>query len=94
MRKLNIYLETSAWNFLFVEDAPEKRDKTLELFKEIEDGKYGIYISELVITEIEDTKDNNKRQQLLQAVKKYSPKELTGKKDEVSELTAKYLGID
>lgn len=84
-------METSVWNFLFAEDAAEKRDKTLELFKEIENEKYEIYISELVITEMEDTTDNNKRQHLLQTIKKYSPKELIGKRDEVSKLTAKYL---
>lgn len=91
MRKQHIYLETSVWNFLFAEDAPRKRDITLKLFQEIEDRKYEIYVSEMVITEMEDTEDDEKRQHLLNAVKKYSPIELTGKEDDVSELVEKYL---
>jgi len=28
MRKLKLYLETSAWNFYFADDAPEKMEVT------------------------------------------------------------------
>ena len=34
MKKLRIYLDTSVINFLFADDAPEKRDATVEFFKE------------------------------------------------------------
>ena len=34
MKKLKIYLDTSIINFLFADDAPEKRDVTREFFSE------------------------------------------------------------
>ncbi|MCX7002688.1 MAG: hypothetical protein NTV22_05365 [bacterium] len=34
MKKLRIYLDTSVINFLFADDAPEKRDITREFFAE------------------------------------------------------------
>ena len=36
MRKLKLYLETSLWNFYFADDAPEKRDVTIELVNPME----------------------------------------------------------
>ena len=33
MKKLKIYLDTSVINFLFADDAPEKRDITIEFFE-------------------------------------------------------------
>jgi len=91
MKKLKLYLETSVWNFLFAEDAPEQRDKTKIFFDEIKEGKYEIYISPLVITEIERTIDKKKRAVLLDTIRKYRPKELTGREDENSELATQYL---
>jgi len=91
MRKLKLYLETSVWNFLFADDTPEKRDKTIIFFEEIKEAKYEIYTSALVITEIERTEDKNKKERLLDALKKYSPKGLVGKEKEISELATKYL---
>jgi len=35
MKKLRIYLDTSVINFLFADDAPEKRDLTAEFFKRV-----------------------------------------------------------
>jgi hypothetical protein len=72
MRKLKLYLETSVWNFLFVDDAPEKREVTEFLFQEIESGKYEIYISEIVIGEI-DAASPLKQRMLLKAVNMYRP---------------------
>ena len=54
-KKLSLYLETSVWNFVFADDAPEKRDATKILFKEIREGKFEIYISDLVAAEIGNT---------------------------------------
>ncbi|MDH5684178.1 MAG: PIN domain nuclease, partial [candidate division WOR-3 bacterium] len=65
MKKLKLYLETSVWNFLLADDTPELQDITLKLFNEIAAGKYEIFISDLVITEINRTKDKNKRDMLL-----------------------------
>lgn len=72
MRKLKLYIETSVWNFLFADDAPEKRDVTESLFKEVELGEYEIYISEVVEREIEKA-SREIRKQLAGMMKKYHP---------------------
>ena len=52
MRKLKLYLETSAWNFVFADDSPEKMDITKEFFELVRRGVYEVYISEVVQAEI------------------------------------------
>jgi predicted nucleic acid-binding protein len=53
MKKLKLYIETSVWNFLFADDAPEKSNDTKRFFKEVGSGNYELFVSELVIAEIE-----------------------------------------
>jgi predicted nucleic acid-binding protein len=52
MYKPRVYLETSAVNFVFADDAPDKRDDTIKLFEEIKQGKYEAYAGYHVIAEI------------------------------------------
>lgn len=47
-----VYLETSVFNFVFADDAPDKRDDTIRFFDEILQGKYQAYTSVYVIDEI------------------------------------------
>ena len=50
MKKLTIYLDTSIINFLFADDAPEKRDITKEFFDEyVKTGYYDVFVSPIVI---------------------------------------------
>jgi len=90
MRKLKIYLDTSVINFLFADDVPEKKDITKSLFEEIAQGKYEVYISELVIAEINKTKDEEKKSKLLKIIQKYQLKELP-RSEEVYFLAEKYI---
>ena len=70
--RIKIYLDTSVINFLFATDAPEKRDITIDFFDNfIRTGKYETFISEFVIAEIEDTKNEEKRTQLLNVIREY-----------------------
>jgi len=85
MKKLKLYLETTIWNFLFADDAPEKKRITEQLFREIAGGKYEIFISELVTAEINDA-PVNKRDKLREKIQLYDPKELTSNQD-VEELS-------
>ncbi|MCL2607509.1 MAG: hypothetical protein FWD92_02990 [Methanomassiliicoccaceae archaeon] len=48
-----IYLETSALNFYFADDSPDKRDDTVKLFQKIKEGKYLPFTSRFTIDEIE-----------------------------------------
>lgn len=72
MKRLQIYFDTSVINFMFADDAPQLRDATIELFENfVKTGKYAVYISDLVITEIEATKDAEKQAQLLNVTENY-----------------------
>lgn len=54
MRKLKLYLDTSVWNFFFADDAPRERDVTKEFFDVIKKEIYEIFISGVVIREVND----------------------------------------
>ena len=72
MKKLKLYLETSVWNFVFADDAPDLRDITLQFFDLIAKGSYEIYISDIVIFEIEKTK-GKKLGEMVRLIEKYNP---------------------
>ncbi|OGR50903.1 MAG: hypothetical protein A3I11_06235 [Elusimicrobia bacterium RIFCSPLOWO2_02_FULL_39_32] len=52
MKKLKLYFDTSVLNFAIATDVPNEKDATLKLFKEIEEGKYEVFVSSVVIDEI------------------------------------------
>ncbi|ODS43119.1 MAG: hypothetical protein MSIBF_06225 [Candidatus Altiarchaeales archaeon IMC4] len=89
MRKLKLYLETSVWNFVFADDAPEKMEITKQFFDEIERGKYDIYISNTVIGEIDDANPQT-RKRLTNLINEYNPIKLRDN-DEVRSLSKKYI---
>ena len=89
MRKLKLYLDTSVWNFFFADDAPEKKDITKRFFASIKEGIYEIFISEVVIMEINDAPES-KRKILFDLVNEYSPAELETT-EEANELTEFYM---
>ena len=62
MRKLKLYLDTSVWNFFFADDAPEKRDVTKEFFDLVRQGRYEVFISAVVVKEINDAPGPKKAQ--------------------------------
>ena len=70
MRIPKIYVETSVFNFVFADDAPEKRQDTLVLFDEIRQGRYVPYISDTVIREL-DRATEPKRTKMLSLIGKY-----------------------
>jgi len=72
VKKLKIYLDTSVINFLFADDAPEKKQATVEFFDQyVKLEIYEVYISDIVIAEIQETKNETKRKKLLQVLNKY-----------------------
>jgi predicted nucleic acid-binding protein len=89
MKKPQLYVETSIWNFYFADDAPEKREITKTFFDKIGHGEYEIFVSDAVIEEIGKANEEKKRL-LLDIVKKYSPKRLNIN-EEVMELSQKYI---
>ena len=75
MKKPQLYLETSVWNFIFADDAPEKKEITLRFFDKIKKGEYEIFISDVVIEEI-GRASNEKRSLILNVIKDYKPQKL------------------
>ena len=65
---MKIYLETSVINFLFAEDAPKKMKITQEFFNLIDE--YEIFISDIVLLEIEQAPEQKKKL-LLNIINKY-----------------------
>jgi hypothetical protein len=68
--KPRLYLETSVWNFVFADDAPEKKHITLTFFDKVKEDEYEIFISDTVIQEIERA-DESKKRLLLEIIKEY-----------------------
>jgi hypothetical protein len=94
-RRLKLYLDTSVPNFLFADDSPEKMEVTKDLFDNfLKTSIYLAYISPIVIAEIEETRDINKKAKLLNIIKEYSI-ELLDYNDleekEIEELADKYI---
>ncbi|MFH1539671.1 MAG: PIN domain nuclease [bacterium] len=90
MKKLKLYIETSVWNFLFADDAPEKQLETNRFFEEIQSGDYELFISGLVLAEIERAQESV-RDKLLGKIDEIEPEVLTIT-GEVDELALKYAG--
>ena len=75
MRKPLLYLETSVWNFYFADDAPEKKEITQRFFHKIKQDEYEVFISDVVIGEIDKAQDKKKKS-LLALIKEYEPQRL------------------
>lgn len=90
MKKLKLYIETSVWNFLFADDAPEKKTATERFFKEVEAGKYEIFISGVVEEEMRLAPDE-KRKMLYRLIERYDPV-LLEEDEEVQYLAEMYVG--
>ena len=89
MKKPQLYLETSTWNFYYADDAPEKKEATLQFFEKVALGAYDIYFSEIVLQEFARSRPE-KAQQLVNLVEKYEPNELDASVDAV-ELAKRYI---
>lgn len=71
MRIPKIYLETTIFNFYFADDALDKKQDTLKLFEEINEGKYIPFTSAYVIEELEKA-SLEKSDKMLALIKKYN----------------------
>ncbi len=89
MKKPQLYLETSVWNYYFADDAPEKKEITLRFFDKIRQGEYEIFISDIVVEEI-GVADDSKKQSLLNIIAEYRPARLIIS-EEVAELAQQYI---
>jgi predicted nucleic acid-binding protein len=65
MKKLKIYLDTSVISHLDQKEKPERMAESHKLWDMIKAGKFEVVISDVTITELNDNKDDAKRQKLL-----------------------------
>ena len=89
MKRLQLYLETSVWNFYFADDAPEKKEVTIAFFEKIRQGEYEIFISDAVLMEMAKA-SADKELLLLNLVKEYKPNRLVIT-EPIIELAQKYI---
>ena len=57
MRKMKVYLDTSVISYLQQEDVPERMKETLALWKQFEDGKYDICLSQVTLDEVGECRE-------------------------------------
>lgn len=70
MKKLSVYLDTSVINFLYADDAPEKKEVTEIFFDRfVRLSIYDVFISAVVLAELTATRDEEKREQLIKVIK-------------------------
>ena len=92
-KRIKIYLDTSAINFLYADDTPEKQEMTIDFFDNfIKTGVYDTFISGFVIDEIDRTKNVKKKEKLLKVIEDYLIEfvEIQNSK-EIQELAKKYV---
>lgn len=64
MNKIKIYLDTSVISYLDQQDAPERMKETQEVWEFFKEGRYEVYISDVVVYEINQC-GREKRETLL-----------------------------
>src|SRR5438093_435159 len=72
MIRPKIYLDTSVINFLLHDDAPEKKEATVDFFDNyVKTSVYETFISVFVTQEIRQTENDKKRTELLNIIERY-----------------------
>ena len=90
MRLPSIYIETTIFNFPFVDYAPDYKADTLKLFEEIKRGKFKPYTSDFVVEELKNTKNEEKLTKMITLLRDCGASVLQPN-DEVRELAAFYV---
>jgi len=91
MKKLRIYLDTSVINFLFAGDAPDFKKATVEFFQSYYNN-YELFISDVVIMEIDKDHDTEHRQKFISVIKDH-PITVLGNDtaEDLQQLAQKYI---
>ena len=64
-RKIKVYLDTLVISYLDQQDAPEQMQETREVWERIKAGQYEVFISDVVLRELADCKEEAKRDLLI-----------------------------
>lgn len=85
--KIEIYLDTSVPNAYLDGTKPERQQETIEFWKRLD--QYQVYISDFVITEIQQTQHTQRRSDLLKLVESFDV--LSSEREEIQTLTQSYV---
>ena len=89
MRKLKLYLDSSTISHLFADDIPEKMADTNQLWEDFIDDKYQLYISPVVIAEIDNCPEPKRSN--LYAKMKQIQFEILERTEEITYLAGEYI---
>jgi len=84
--KIKVYLDTSVISYLDQQDAPAEMELTHQVWEKIKSGKYDVYISDVVLRELNDCEEE-KRNKLLNYLKEiqFQTVEITDKTMKLAE---------
>jgi predicted nucleic acid-binding protein len=92
MKNLRIYLDTSVINHLFAQDVRERQMITIRLFEHyLSKGKLDGFISNVVVYEIDQSPDREKKQLLIAAYRSHDIRLLKPDGAQVGELAKEYV---
>jgi predicted nucleic acid-binding protein len=92
MKKLALYLDTSVISFALSGDIPDDdRNITLKVIEQINKGRFEGFISDVVIRELGNTQDQDKREKLLKLVGSTDFNEILSVDEEADALADKYI---
>ncbi len=92
MRKTGLYLDTSIISFALSNDIPDSdKSITLKLIEEINKGVYEAFLSDVVIRELGNTRDINKREDLFRFTESIELGEILVVDEEVDRVADKYI---
>ena len=86
-KRLKIYLDTSVPNAYFDDKNPFRKEITREFWNKLKD--YEVFISDIVIKEIEDIGYTTKKKELLEIIHDF--KTLLGNENEIKALAEEYI---
>ncbi|MBI5787998.1 MAG: type II toxin-antitoxin system VapC family toxin [Candidatus Schekmanbacteria bacterium] len=89
MKKLQLYFDTSVFNFAFADDAPDEKGITLILLEQLRQDRYSIFISDVVIREVSNA-PKQKAYQLTELINELSPA-ILDITDDCIELAQRYI---
>jgi predicted nucleic acid-binding protein len=89
MKKVKIYFDTSVISFLFADDSPDFKSITINFFENYS-KEYDLYISEIVLLEINKNTDELLKTDMLNIIDKYNIQTLEYNL-EIDEIAKKYI---
>ncbi|MCL5674783.1 MAG: PIN domain-containing protein [Candidatus Omnitrophica bacterium] len=89
MKNIKYYLETTVFNFVFADDAPEKTESTKKFLENVSAGSTEIFVSEIVLAEINRAQEP-KKGKMLELIEKYNVG-VINQSAEAEELAKRYV---